>query len=225
MAADLTITSDSSRLKEALSKLGMSTKAFAEQIGVDPSTLSKKIKGDKRLTPKDYKAIASRSSVSTMWLRTGVEPAFVNNVKQITGVYKSSETRGTGIPFYNHDFECGIESFTDSVSSSPAEYISVPGLDGATLCCLASGHSMDPVICNNDILVLKKVDVRSDYLQYGEIYAIDTIYDVRTVKRVRKGSDPKHLLLVSVNEDYEPCEIEKESIRTLFQVIAVIRKL
>lgn len=225
MNENLTITSDSSRLKEAIDKLGMSIKAFAEQIEVDPSTLAKKIKGEKRLTPKDYKAIEAKSTVNVMWLRTGTEPMFAKNIPPITRIYKSSDDNDTGIPFYNNSFECGIAEFTDDSVPHPAEYISIPCFKDATMCCLASGESMVPVIHNNDILVLRGIRLGIEYLDYGEIYAVDTVHDMRTVKRVRKGSDRDHLLLEPINKEYDSSEIKKSDIRNLFRVIGIIRKI
>ena len=85
---------------------------------------------------------------------------------------------------------------------------------------------MEPKISHGDIIAIKEVVDWQSFMSYGEVYAIVTKNDMRTVKIVRKGSDDEHLRLVPINErDYDEQTIEKGMIERIFSVLACMKKV
>ena len=54
------------------------------------------------------------------------------------------------------------------------------------------------------------------------VYVLDTAQGA-LIKRVRKGKDTEHILLVSENEAFEPIELCLEQINAVALVVGVIR--
>ena len=88
-----------------------------------------------------------------------------------------------------------------------------------------AGDSMEPEISSGDIIALRQIpDWR--FLVYGEIYAIVTRNDLRTVKRLGPGSTPDTFTLIPTNKspEYVAQEIEKADILHVYQVIGCMKK-
>jgi Zn-dependent peptidase ImmA (M78 family)/transcriptional regulator with XRE-family HTH domain len=64
----------SERVRELISASGLSQRAFAEQVGLDTTKLSKSLTGSRRFSSLELARIADVSSVSVDWLITGSDP-------------------------------------------------------------------------------------------------------------------------------------------------------
>lgn len=82
---------------------------------------------------------------------------------------------------------------------------------------------MEPLISNGDIIALHKIEDWQTYMLYGEIYGIMTD-EWRTVKRVRKSSNPDYIILEPANKEYDEQEIPKSLIRGVWQVLGSVKK-
>ena len=91
--------------------------------------------------------------------------------------------------------------------------------------CNITGHSMEPEISNGDLIAIKEVHDWDKFITMNETYAIVTKNDLRTVKKVRKGSDKNHLLLVPVNKEYDDQEISKEMVLRVFSVLGCMKRI
>ena len=76
-------------------------------------------------------------------------------------------------------------------------------------------------INSGDIIALKEISLES--ILYGEIYAV-VLDDVRTVKILRKSSDPNRLRFIPINKEYDEQEFEKCRIQRVYAVLGSIRK-
>lgn len=76
-------------------------------------------------------------------------------------------------------------------------------------------------INSGDIIALKETSVES--ILYGEIYAI-VLDDIRTIKILRKSSDPNKLRFIPINKEYDEQEFEKHRIQRIYAVLGSIRK-
>lgn len=136
----------------------------------------------------------------------------------------TDSTRGR--PYYNVDFLGGFAELVNDQTAVPECYIDVPpyNRDGVVWCNI-TGHSMEPKINHGDIIALREVQDWRTYLPSGEIYAIVTDNDMRTVKIIRKGSDDAHLRLVPINKDgYDEQEIETAHIIRIYTVLACMKR-
>lgn len=86
------------------------------------------------------------------------------------------------------------------------------------------GDSMEPTYKAGSMVLIREVELWREYLELGCTYVIGLVDDRRIIKTVMAGSDAKHLLLVSINPAYEPQEIDKKIIRSVWRVIASVRR-
>lgn len=147
--------------------------------------------------------------------------------KQEESVITPIKSYTEGRPYYDVDFIGGFDLVMNEQSSTPSYLINFPpyNKDGVIWCNI-TGHSMEPEISHGDMIAIKEVVDWQSYMSYGEVYAIVTKNDMRTVKIVRKGSDDEHLRLVPINErDYDEQTIEKGMIERVFSVLACMKKV
>lgn len=134
-------------------------------------------------------------------------------------------TTATGRPYYDVDFIGGFDLVLNDQTITPAYKIDfAPYNKDGVIWCNITGRSMEPEIGSGDIIALKEVHDWQRYINYGEIYAIVTDNDLRTVKRVRKSSGTDTVLLVPTNPNYDIQEIEKSVISRIFSVLGCLKR-
>jgi phage repressor protein C with HTH and peptisase S24 domain len=84
------------------------------------------------------------------------------------------------------------------------------------------GSSMWPKYSSGDIVACKKLPLNDLFFQWNKVYVLDTAQGA-LIKRIKKGSDNDHILIVSENTNYEPFELHKTQINTVAIVVGVIR--
>ncbi len=133
----------------------------------------------------------------------------------------------TGRPYYNVDFIEGFDLVTNDQTINPEYNIDfAPYNKDGVVWCNITGNSMEPLISNGDIIALKPLQDWNSFMEYGKTYAIVTTNNIRTVKKIRKGSDKDHLLLIPENlKECDEQEIYKSMIKHIFLVIGCMKKL
>lgn len=128
-------------------------------------------------------------------------------------------------PFYEIDFYSGFDKvFTEYIH--PAFYFTHPDFQNADFAVRNSGHSMSKVIKNRDIIGLRAIQDWRQYFIQGEIYAIITKNDLRTIKLVRVDKEKSLLLLYpkplkKYKKDYpEYEEIPIDYVEQMYQITA-----
>ncbi len=130
------------------------------------------------------------------------------------------------IPFYDVDFYSGFTKIFNDQTVAPSYYFYLPEFHNAQFAIKNSGKSMSKELGNDDILGLREVPEWQTYFPQGEIYAVVTTNDLRTIKKVRRDKDNKNLVLIPkpLDEDkfdypeYE--EVPISMVTALFQVVA-----
>lgn len=214
-----TVKSDLVRgnLLAVIDDLGMNPNSFATMVGIDSSNLQKKLKGQLKITVKDLNKL-SKVNINTDFIMTGHGDMYVGKV----GKPVLDDDPKRGVPVFAEEFSCGFLSFNDT-AIRPIGYIDFPGTTGATCWCKATGDSMRPMIENGDYVCFKRLADWKDFLVFGDVYAIDTYNDMRSIKRIEHGESGDEYTLVPVNGDYSSQSLRKEMIRSLFRVIAVTK--
>lgn len=163
-------------------------------------------------------------------IKTGVLENIAKSInKSIYFFFESIETPSiitdtpNGAPYYDVDFCGGFDLVLNDQTYSPAGYINLPQYNKVDNWANITGHSMEPLISNGDIIALRKVEDWQTYLLYGEIYGIMTD-EWRTVKRIRKAKNPEYILLEPINKEYDEQEIPKSIIRGVWQVLGSVKK-
>lgn len=135
---------------------------------------------------------------------------------------KVSHNPTIGKPYYDVDFLGGFNEIVNSQVTIPTNNIVIQGFEKADFWCNVTGHSMEPKINHGDIIALHKCTLED--IQYGEIYAV-VLDTLRTIKILRRSSDPKNLRFVPINTtDYDEQEYPVERIMNVFEVIGSISK-
>lgn len=135
---------------------------------------------------------------------------------------KVSHNPTIGKPYYDVDFLGGFNEIVNSQVTIPTNNIVIQGFEKADFWCNVTGHSMEPKINHGDIIALHKCTLED--IQYGEIYAV-VLDTLRTIKILRRPSDPKKLRFVPINTtDYDEQEYPVERIMNVFEVIGSISK-
>ncbi len=81
---------------------------------------------------------------------------------------------------------------------------------------------MYPKYSSGDIVACKKLSLTDIFFQWNKVYVLDTDQGA-LIKRVRKGKDDNHIILVSENEKYPPFELSLDHLHAIAIVIGVIR--
>lgn len=170
--------------------------------------------------------LAYAPDVNVEWLITGngdmLKSSTPCSVPTISAQPTLSFTPDVGTPYYDVDFLGGFDEIFNSQASVPATNIIIKGFEKADLWCNVTGHSMEPRINHGDIIALHRCAIED--IQYGEIYAI-VLDTIRTIKIIRKASDPNHLRFIPINtQDYDEQEFDKSRITHVFEVVGSISK-
>ncbi|MGL4908157.1 MAG: S24 family peptidase, partial [Bacteroidales bacterium] len=97
----------------------------------------------------------------------------------------------------------------------------VPTFKGAEFLIPIKGSSMQPKYNSGDIVACKKLPIDT-FFQWNKVYVLDTEQGA-LIKRIDKGCDDEHLLIVSDNPKYSSFQLHRSKIRSLAVVIGVIR--
>ena len=113
--------------------------------------------------------------------------------------------------------EGGIE-----VMNFEGETFKVPTFRGAEFLISVKGTSMYPKYSSGDIVACKKIPLNDLFFQWNKVYVLDTAQGA-IIKRIKKGKDDNHVLLVSDNVNYDPFELHLSAINAVSIVMGVIR--
>lgn len=86
------------------------------------------------------------------------------------------------------------------------------------------GDSMEPTYKAGSLVLIREVELWREYLEFGCTYVIGLVDDRRVIKTVMAGSDNEHYTLISINPNYQPQEIAKDIIRSVWRVIVSVRR-
>lgn len=164
------------------------------------------------------KILATYPDLNPDWLITGQGPMLRDENKIVDLI---SYDPSVGVPYYDVDFTAGFDAIFNNQTLLPAHNIVFKPFEEAQLWCNVTGDSMADRINSGDIIALKEISLES--ILYGEIYAV-VLDDVRTIKILRKSSDPNRLRFIPINKEYDEQEFEKYRIQRVYAVLGSIRK-
>lgn len=192
----------------------MTQKYFCEKIGVSNNFINSIRSGVSY--EKLFRIKEEFPEMNTDWLLYG-EGEMLNETEATAIVPKNA------IPFFDVDFEGGFDEMVNNQTAAPESYISVPNAGRATCACRLIGHSMQPEINNGDIILLERIEDFS-WLPLGEIYAIVTTNDMRTVKRLYQSEKENCYRLTPANSEYQSQDIPKKYLYQVYRVIGAIKQ-
>lgn len=214
-----------SRIRELIQEMEISQNEFADRIGTDRSNFSKHMNGKLAISDSLLNKIVVNLGISKEWLKSGEGekyPMPIHNarISLPTNAIHTDVLKGAKV--YDIDVTAGpvgrsLIFSTENLIGS----IDVPFINKESSIVRVSGDSMQPVICNGDMVAIRKVK-NLDLIFWGQIYVI-LLEDYRMVKYIRKHNDRNMVILRSANPEYDDIEIQKSEIRDLFIVENIIR--
>ena len=220
------MSSINERLQTIVDKLFDGNKAkFAKSIEIAPTSISNYLSDKRQSKPSAdmlEKIINVVDNLSAEWLLAGKGEMLTHNNNE-EDVHKISYTKG--VPYYNVDFIGGFDLVLNDQTINPEYLIDFKKYDDATCWCNVTGHSMEPEINHGDMIALKKIEDLS-FLPLGEVYAIVTTNDMRTIKRLGAGKTDDAYTLVPSNKspEYSSQQLPVKMIRTIFQVLGAVKR-
>lgn len=191
---------------------------FANLLGITPQGLSTWIKRE----TFDIELIFSKcEGLSANWLLTGKGSMIKGNDAALPKAIHTTNSTD-GIPLIPFSAMAGALSDERTALEYECERYVVPAFKGADFLMPIKGTSMQPTYNSGDIVACQRVPMNSIFFQWNKPYVLDTTQGP-LVKRVKPGSDKKHISLVSDNPDYYPFQLPLEQIHAVALVIGLIR--
>ena len=209
------------RIKLIMDYKGMSINKFEQAIGVSKSYLA----NTKGISSDAVSSILSKfPDISADWLllEKGDMVRNLGSQDDDKPVASPTENPEEGIPLIPVSAMAGALSGEQTVLEYECDRYVVPVFRGADFLIPVKGSSMYPKYSSGDIVACKRVNMSGLFFQWGKVYVIDTDQG-GLIKRIKRGSDPDHILIVSDNEAYEPFELPLSSVHSVAIVLGVIR--
>jgi len=210
------------RLMLFIKEKGLSQKRFEETAHISNGYVNNlKASPSSKVLQKIFYAFPD---LSQSWLLTG-EGSMLQSDNIPADRPRVSYTEGK--PYYNVDFTGGFDIVLNDQTAKPDYLIDFKKYREADCWCNITGHSMEPLISNGDIIAIKELKNWRDFILYGEAYGIVT-EDMRTVKIVtksEKGDGYLHLVPVNKSVEYQPQDIPIKLITHVFKILGCMKKL
>lgn len=213
------------RLDAYMSHKGYSDTFVQSECGLSNGTLNKSRAEGRDLSRRATEAILNKfQEINRVWLTTGVGEMLLtasppptpppNNDTILIPVASPDSIGGTRFneEVNTEEYINGYLPFPTSIAHQGDVVIPI------------YGDSMEPTYKAGSMVLIREVELWREYLELGCTYVIGLVDDRRIIKTVMAGSDAKHLLLVSINPAYEPQEIDKKMIRSVWRVIVSVRR-
>lgn len=204
---------------------------FAKIIGVAESNIRSYLAGTQ---PKFdiLSTIAKTFAINCEWLLTGEgdmlkspstpsSPSTPIDERQTEPAHHVPENSKEGIPLIPLSAMAGAFTGDDNgVMEYECERYVIPAFKGADFLMPVKGDSMQPTYYSGDLVACQRVPLNDLFFQWNKTYVLDTAQGP-LIKRIRRGSDEQHVLIVSDNPEYEPFELSKDQ----FHGVALVRGL
>jgi len=223
--ADKDVVAEQSKMTERIRSLihekGHLPKTFALEANIEVSLFLRKMKGDIVWSVADVHKICDAFRVRKSWLVDGDGQKYRLPQEVLETIPARSNNARVGVPYFNVDFEMGYDVMINDQTTNPEYMINFFPYNKADCWCNARGDSMHPTISSGDLIAIKEVRDPMSCLISGEIYAIVTTNDMRTIKRVRDNGET--VTLIPDNKDYPEQTISKSLILKVYRVLGSMK--
>lgn len=209
------------RIMQLVNEYGHIPKTFALKADIELSLFLTKLKGKAFWSVADVHKICDTFRVRKGWLVDGEGQKFrlPEDILETIPARRSYDTH-VGVPYYDINFEMGFSLMDNDQTTTPAYMIDCSPYNKCDAWCNAHGNSMYPTIASGDIIALKTIH-DSRFLISGEVYAIVTSNDLRTIKRVNDNGDT--VTLIPDNKEYREQTIDKKDIIKVYRVMGSMK--
>ena len=186
---------------------------FAKFLGISPQVLY----NWKARNTFDTELVYEKCyDINPEWLLTGKGNMLKIGSNANRGIDKSTFTGNAAHSF--DGFSIGDFKFMEYEN----ERFLIPTFKESDTLVQVKGDAMYPKYNNGDIVACKKLTVDGLFFQWDKVYVLDTSQG-SLIKRIKKGKDSEHILLVSENDNFEAFELNISNIFGVSLVVGVIR--
>lgn len=205
-----------------IEKKGITKYKFYQKTGITRGVLDQ----DTGMSEENIaRFIAAFPEVSSDWLITG-KGSMVRGVEEGIDIVNYSDVEYKedikGIPLMPIDAFAGLSRGEINVMDYECDRYLIPGCEKCDFLMPVKGDSMVPLYGSGDIVGCKMVPLKDIFFQWNKVYVLDTSQGA-LIKRVEKGADADHILLVSDNESYGPFELSLDRINAIALVLCLIK--
>lgn len=212
-----------SRIQEIASNEGLTIGAMERSIGASKGVLSRAINNGTDIQAKWLNTIVENyPQYSAEWLLTGKGDMLKTPIKTTSSsaIHSITEDCSEGIPLIPLSAMAGAFTGDTTVLNYECERYIIPDFQGADFLIRIKGDSMQPTYYAGDLVACQRVPLNDLFFQWNKTYILDTTQGP-LIKRIKRGSDDNHILIVSDNPNYEPFELSKDQ----FHGVALVRGL
>ncbi len=209
------------RLYQYIDSKDIKPTRLEKEIGLSNGYLGTQMKRDADLGEGVLlKIIDYCLDINPIWLLTGQGDMLRSDAD--TQIAAAEPTAVGGIPLIPIEAMAGVLSGNSTqVMERDCEHYNIPMFKGAEFLIRISGDSMQPKYYSGDIVACKRLPLDT-FFQWNRVYVVDSEQGV-IIKRVRRGSDDRHIVFVSDNTAYEPFELPLDKIYSIALVVGVVR--
>lgn len=202
---------------------------FFRKTGLNYSNFTGKSKESDLTSGAIEEILLTYKELSPDWLISGkgemIREELSSEIEKKQPAINSAEKIGKIIPLVSATAVGGHQGSVFEISDRDIkEYYRVPKFDHKQVDFMieVEGSSMYPKYNSGDVVACRKIHLDS-FIQWNKCHVIATRDQGIIIKRIKKGSEPGLLNMVSDNKDYDPFEISLEDIDGIALVVGVIR--
>jgi phage repressor protein C with HTH and peptisase S24 domain len=165
--------------------------------------------------------IQNYPDLNIVWLLAGVGEMIQASTPTLTKNNTENQEESHQVPLIpTAAFAGSIQGYTpDSALISECQRITSP--IPADLAITISGQSMEPVIHDGTVVLLRRLSDRPT-IAWGNIYIVDSNDGAFIKKLYPHASDPNQIMCHSINPDYPPFSIHTDAIQGIYRIVGTI---
>lgn len=196
---------------------------FATKLGISASMITEISKGRSSVGTSAIQNIVLQFNINANWLLTGEgEMLQGENGRKVETAHQVPEGSDEGIPLLPISAMAGAFTGEVTVMEYECERYVIPAFKGADFMIRVTGDSMFPTYRSGDLVACQRVPLEDLFFQWNKVYVLDTVQGP-LIKRIKRGTDPDHILIVSDNTDYDPYEITRNQFNGVALVRGIVR--
>ena len=200
------------RLTEYMTVYGHTANSLAKEANIDPSNMSKMLKGEQKITDKTISKIVNALGLNRMWLLTGEGEMYIPQDGKINeGNMRYIKLKQTKDEY--ETFLLPLSAMGGSLSGFQADGTTLQNCEkiispikGVDFAISVYGESMSPEYPSGSRVLIKKINPNA-FIDWGKVYVLDTCNGV-VIKELHKNSKDGYITCHSVNPDPKYADFE-----------------
>jgi SOS-response transcriptional repressor LexA len=211
---------------------GKNDAEIAERLGYEKSYFSQILNGKVSLSKSFIdKLCALDQNINKVWISgSGVmlknEALLSQNVSEMPNTFlKNMVLKKIGLPLLSHDDVVKYSKLTEEEIQEKESYYYIREFEdqGSQFLIKISGDSMNPYLNSGDLIACRKVS-KEEQIYWGKVYIIKFTNHIQVCRIYPDDTNETKYKLVSENDQlYPPIFTDKSQIRSLYQVVGVVK--